>query len=268
MRLVRKSDVPVSSSAMKPQPNASVADALVQAASELRRTVDRMKFGLPVTHVYDPLAYAWRVHETYLRRCGAARKRVVFLGMNPGPFGMAQTGVPFGEVGAVRDWLRLEAPVGKPRVEHPKRPVTGFACHRSEVSGRRLWGLFAGRFGRAEKYFADHFVVNYCPLAFFDGAGRNLTPDKLRGAATTALFDACDEHLRRVVAALEPEWLLGIGDFAEKRARLVFANSALKLGRILHPSPASPAANRDWAGKATAQLELLGVWRAPAQGRR
>ena len=36
-------------------------------------------------------------------------KRVVFLGMNPGPFGMAQVGVPFGEVAAVRDWLRIDA---------------------------------------------------------------------------------------------------------------------------------------------------------------
>jgi single-strand selective monofunctional uracil DNA glycosylase len=239
----------------------STADALIAAARRLSAAVARLKFAPPVTHVYDPLSYAWPVHAAYLRRYGAGRKRVVFLGMNPGPFGMVQTGVPFGEVAAVRDWLRLRAPVGQPRSVHPKRPVAGFACARSEVSGCRLWGLFAERFGAAEKFFADHFVVNYCPLAFFDHAGRNLTPDKLRATETTALFAACDRQLRAVVAALRPEWLIGIGDFAAKRAAFLFAGTDLKLSRILHPSPASPAANRDWAGAATRQLQALGVWK-------
>jgi single-strand selective monofunctional uracil DNA glycosylase len=185
---------------------------------------------------------------------------VVFLGMNPGPFGMAQTGVPFGEIGIVRDWMKIEMPVGRPAREHPKRPVEGFACRRSEVSGRRLWGLFVERFGGAEAFFADHFVVNYCPLAFFDRAGRNLTPDKLPASQAAALFAACDRHVCRAMNVLEPEWLIGVGDFAEKRARQVFSDTSLKIGRILHPSPASPAANKDWAGKAIGQLKALGAW--------
>ena len=111
---------------------------MIRAARELGATVDRLRFTSPATHVYNPLNYAWRAHEVYLRKYGAGRKSVLFLGMNPGPFGMVQCGVPFGEVNAVRDWMRIEAPVGKPRREHPKRPVEGFACARSEVSGRRL----------------------------------------------------------------------------------------------------------------------------------
>jgi single-strand selective monofunctional uracil DNA glycosylase len=233
---------------------------LINAAQQLGRAVDKLKFKSAVTHVYNPLDYAWRAHETYLHRFGNSRKRVVFLGMNPGPFGMVQTGVPFGEINAVRDWMRIEALIGKPRREHRERPVAGFACRRSEVSGRRLWGLFAERFGRAEKFFADHFVANYCPLVFFDGAGRNVTPDKLPAAQATPLFAACDRHLRFVVDVLRPEWLIGIGDFAEKRARQVFVHGALNIGRILHPSPASPAANKDWAGTATTQLKSIGVW--------
>ncbi len=180
--------------------------------------------------------------------------------MNPGPFGMAQTGVPFGEVAAVRDWLKIECPVGKPEREHPRRLVTGFACARSEVSGRRLWGLFAERFRTPERFFAGHIVMNYCPLAFLESGGRNHTPDKLPASEKAALFAACDRHLRAVVAALQPEWLIGVGDFATKRAEEVFQSSPLKLGRILHPSPASPAANRDWKGLATRQLETMGVW--------
>jgi single-strand selective monofunctional uracil DNA glycosylase len=236
------------------------SEALIVAARRLRADADRLRFRPPVTHVYNPLAYAWAPHTAYLRKYGATSKRIVFLGMNPGPFGMVQTGVPFGEVAAVRDWLQIECPVGKPEREYPRRPVTGFACPRSEVSGQRLWGLFAQRFRTPEQFFAEHIVMNYCPLAFLENGGRNRTPDKLPAMEKAPLFAACDRHLRAIVVALQPEWLIGIGDFAAKRAEQVFGNSPLKLGRILHPSPASPAANRDWYSLATRQLRALGVW--------
>ena len=238
---------------------------LVAAARKLRENVDQLTFAPPVTHVYNPLRYAWRAHELYLRRYGNSPKRVLFLGMNPGPFGMAQTGVPFGQVAAVRDWLRIETPIDRPPREHPKRPVTGFDCQRSEVSGERLWGLFANRFGTAEKFFEDHFVANYCPLAFLEESARNRTPDKLPPREREALFAACDAHLRAIIRILKPEWLIGIGDFAAKRAGEVVgadpAAAGLGLGRILHPSPACPASNNDWTGAATAQLRQLGVWK-------
>jgi single-strand selective monofunctional uracil DNA glycosylase len=240
--------------------NAAIAQRLIEAARQLSKAVARLDFAPPVAHVYNPLAYAWRAHATYLHRFGAGYKRVVFLGMNPGPFGMLQTGVPFGEVRAVRDWLGIQAPIDRPSHTHPKRPVDGFACTRSEVSGRRLWGLFAQRFGRAEDFFAEHFVANYCPLAFFDADGRNLTPDKLLAAQGAPLHTACDRHLLRLIEILQPEWLIGIGDFAEKRARAVWSGQEPRIGKILHPSPASPAANRDWSGQAVAALECLGVW--------
>lgn len=235
---------------------------LIAAANELSTHVDRLKFKPPVAHVYNPLDYARAAHEEYLRRFGHSRKRIVFLGMNPGPFGMAQVGVPFGEVAAVRDWMGINVPVGKPQREHPKRPVLGFDCPRSEVSGRRLWGLFAERFGAAEKFFAEHFAVNYCPLAFLSETGSNLTPDKLPAAEQARLFAACDAHLRRVLEILEPEWLIGVGGFARERGEELCAELHLKLGQILHPSPASPAANRGWAEAATKQLVALGIWKS------
>lgn len=210
--------------------------------------------------VYNPLDYAGSAHEIYLRKFGNARKRVVFLGMNPGPFGMAQTGIPFGEVTAVRDWLGVCTPIGKPSREHPKRPVSGFACERSEVSGARLWGLFASRFGASGHFFADHFVANYCPLAFLSATGSNITPDKFPARTAAKLFAACDRHLQQVVDTLEPEWVIGVGQFARDRAESALSNVRVTIGQILHPSPASPAANRDWAGQATRQLETLGVW--------
>jgi single-strand selective monofunctional uracil DNA glycosylase len=238
---------------------------LIGAARRLRDAVDELTFAAPVTHVYNPLRYAWRAHEMYLRRFGDAPKRVLFLGMNPGPFGMAQTGVPFGQVAAVRDWLGIETKIDRPPNEHPKRPIAGFDCHRSEVSGERLWGLFAKRFGTPEKFFGDHLVVNYCPLAFLEESGRNRTPDKLPPREREALFARCDEHLREIVRVLKSDWLIGVGDFAMKRAAAVLTQESppvrLGLGQILHPSPACPASNKDWAGTVTTQLRNLGVWR-------
>ena len=234
---------------------------LIAAAQELSAHVGRLRFAMPITHIYNPLEYAWAAHEQYLRQFGGGPKRVLFLGMNPGPFGMTQTGVPFGEVAAVRDWLKISAAVGRPASEHPKRPVTGFDCTRSEVSGRRLWGLFAERFGAPEKFFAQHFVTNYCPLVFCEASGRNFTPDKLPAAEQARLFAACDEHLLRVVEILEPEWLIGVGGFALARGEVVAEQVTVKLGKILHPSPASPAANRGWPQAVTKQLVELGIWR-------
>ena len=238
----------------------SISQLLITAAADLREAVDRLTFGPPVTHVYNPLRYAWSAHEMYLRRFAAGRRRVLFLGMNPGPFGMAQTGVPFGEIAAVRDWMGINTPVNRPANEHPARRVEGFACPRSEVSGRRLWGFFAKRFSDAPDFFRDHLVVNYCPLAFMEESGSNRTPDKLPAHELEPLYAACDTHLRRVVAALEPEWFVGVGAFAEQRFRKLFADDGLKIGTILHPSPASPAANRGWEPVVERQLRELGIW--------
>lgn len=238
------------------------ATALITAARNLREALRPLRFAPPVEYVYQPLDYAWAPHVKYLERFGAGRKKVVFVGMNPGPFGMTQTGVPFGEIAAVRDWMGINEPVGRPEREHPKRPVVGFDCKQSEVSGRRLWGHFASRFGSADAFFRDHFVANYCPLVFTEASGRNFTPDKLPAAEATPLNQACDEHLAAVITALQPEWAIGVGAFAEACVNRVkeATGGRFNTGRVLHPSPASPAANRDWAGAATKQLVKLGVW--------
>jgi len=243
-------------------PESKTSRELIAAARDLAARVDRLKFQPPVAYTYNPLNYAWAAHELYLRKFGAGKKRVVFMGMNPGPFGMAQTGIPFGEIAAVRDWMKISARIENPDDEHPKRPVLGFDCPRSEVSGRRLWGLFAERFGAPENFFAEHFVANFCPLAFCEQSGGNRTPDKLPPMERDPLLEICNAHLRRVLEILEPEWLIGIGDFAAKRAQAVCEKMErpVRIGQILHPSPASPAANRGWSQKATEQLIQLGVW--------
>jgi len=224
----------------------------------MARRVERLRFAPPVACVYNPLVYARAPHELYLERWGSAPKRVLLVGMNPGPFGMMQTGVPFGEVASVRDWLGIEAPVGRPDREHPKRPVEGFACTRSEVSGARLWGWARERFGTPERFFASFLVWNWCPLGFLSASGRNLSPDKLPAAELRALGAVCDRALAEAAEALSPRHLVGIGAFAEAALRRACANCA-PISRILHPSPASPAANRGWAAQAEAQLRAAGI---------
>jgi len=232
---------------------------LIEAARQLCLRVESLRFGPTVAYVYNPLEYARRPYERYLELYGAGPKRAVFVGMNPGPFGMAQTGVPFGEIAAVRDFLGVSASVDKPPKEHPKRPVEGFLCPRSEVSGRRLWGAVRAFFGTPERFFAEYFVANYCPLVFIEESGRNRTPDKLPVREKASLFAACDEHLRRTVEVLHPAWVIGIGGFAEARAREALRGMSVRIGRVLHPSPASPAANRGWSAQARVALVELGL---------
>ena len=225
----------------------------------LATDLDKLNFGPPVATTYNVLRHAWRGHLAYLEKYGAAPKRILFLGMNPGPWGMVQTGVPFGEVDAVRDWMKIETVIDKPANQHPKRPIQGFACERSEVSGRRLWGFLAQKFRSPEIFFADHFVVNYCPLAFMEESGRNLTPDKLPIAEAKPLQDACDQYLRGITQVLRPEWIIGVGVYGEKRAKMALG-AKYRYGRILHPSPANPSANAGWADKVSMQMKEMGAW--------
>jgi single-strand selective monofunctional uracil DNA glycosylase len=218
-----------------------------------------LRFAPPVTHVYNPLEYARKPYQDYLKRYGDRPKEVVLVGMNPGPWGMAQTGIPFGEVKIVRDWLGIEAPVGKPPAIHPKRPVQGFACPRSEVSGKRLWGWAKEKFKTPDRFFARFFLANYCPLVFYEESGRNRTPDSLRAAEKKPLLSACDLALRRTVEWLKPRYVVGIGGFAEGRAREALSGLHVTVGRISHPSPANPRANRGWAPLVTKELASMGI---------
>lgn len=232
---------------------------LQEVAQALSDETSVLAFAEPVALVYNPLSYAWGAHAAYLERYGQGQRSVLLLGMNPGPFGMAQTGVPFGDVDMVRDWLGIQTLVGVPPSEHPKRPILGFDCPRREVSGQRLWGWARSRFGTPERFFAQFFVANYCPLVFMTGTGRNLTPDALPAVERAPLFAACDRALRATVDLLKPDYLVGIGRFAEERALAALGGDCLRIGRILHPSPASPAANRDWVGQAEQGLQKLGI---------
>jgi len=245
------------------------ANKVLKATATLRDQVDEMSFAEPVAYVYNPLNYAWEMHAKYVRKWGATPRRVLLLGMNPGPWGMAQTGVPFGEIAMVKDFMGLKGKVGRPDPEHPKRPVLGMESTRSEVSGRRGWGFFDEQLGGAEGFFREHFAVNYCPLVFMEDSARNRTPDKLPPEERKPLFEACDERLIALVDIYQPERVVGVGGFARKKLDSLFGPKVksprgkhlpANIGTVLHPSPASPAANRGWAEAAEKQLFEQGIW--------
>lgn len=238
------------------------SDDLIRAGRELADELRPLRFSHPVSHTYLTVDYAREGYESYLRKFGDSKKKVLMLGMNPGPYGMAQSGVPFGEISMVRDWMGLKPKIGRPENEHPKRKIVGMDCPKSEVSGRRLWGLFSAKFPQAELFFKDFLVINFCPLIWMKDTGANLTPDKIKASEMVAVDAACHRHLRRLVGILEPDCLIGVGAYAEKRMLAVKEELEVdaKVGKILHPSPASPAANRGWAEAADKQLRELGVW--------
>jgi single-strand selective monofunctional uracil DNA glycosylase len=235
-----------------------LVEDFLKVAARLRDDCEALAPEPPVAYVYDPLVYAWGPYEQYLRRYARPRPEAVFFGMNPGPFGMLQTGVPFGDVGMVRDWLGIQGEVTAPARMHPKRPVEGFAIRRGEVSGRRVWGWAKTRFGTPAAFFRRFFVINYCPLGFFDANGANLTPDKFRGDYKSKLYAICDRALGETLDLLQPKLVMGIGRFAEQRAAAV-AGERFRIASVTHPSPANPRAHAGWDKLVEAALAEQGV---------
>ena len=234
-------------------------DFLESIVADMVNALRPLRFRPPITHVYNPLEYARESLRQYEEKFATTPKDVVLLGMNPGPWGMAQTGIPFGEITAVRDWMQINAPVGIPDEMHPKRPVMGFSCTKSEVSGRRLWGWAQKTFQTPTRFFKRFFVANYCPLLFIEESGRNRTPDQIRVAERKPLQEICDHALRRTIEYFRPRYVVGVGKFAEKRARIAIDNPKIKIGVITHPSPANPQANRGWESLMVKQLAALGI---------
>lgn len=231
------------------------SDPVIHIAQELSQTLNKLHFVTP-SHVYNPLTYAWSGHRAYLQRYAGAKGRVLLVGMNPGPWGMAQTGVPFGTVTAVRDWFHIDTQLQPPLPpQHEKYPIMGMDCHREEGSGGRVWGWAQDIYGSPEGFFEHFFIWNYCPLLFI-GDNRNLIPEKLKADERKPLHAACNQALQEVVAYLQPQAVVGIGRYAQKRLQEVIGEQQT-VHYLLHPSPANPRANKHWPEIAR---ETLGPW--------
>ncbi|OAD60409.1 Single-strand selective monofunctional uracil DNA glycosylase, partial [Eufriesea mexicana] len=238
-----------------------ISEQLLSLERNLAIELGKITFHLPVEYIYSPLEYAFNIHTMYVQKYCNTAKKILFLGMNPGPWGMSQTGVPFGEISMVRDWLKICGPVGKPSKEQPNRKVTGFQCTRSEISGKRLWGLFKELCGSPENFFRHAYIHNYCPIALMNKKGCNITPAEIKAGSTVQiLHSACDKALANTIRILQAKVVIGIGGYAEKRAQTVVQSSKLpvKVLCLPHPSPRA-VNNKNWSEKATKKLSEFGL---------
>ncbi|KYN12635.1 PREDICTED: single-strand selective monofunctional uracil DNA glycosylase [Trachymyrmex cornetzi] len=235
-----------------------ISDRLLSIEQELCTKLKDIIFPSLIQYIYNPLEYASETHAMYVHKYCTGIKKILFVGMNPGPWGMSQTGVPFGEINMVRDWLKISGPIGKPSKEHPDRKVIGFQCTRSEVSGLRLWGLFQELCGNPENFFRYAYMHNYCPLAFMDGKARNITPAEIKGDGQKILHEACDKSLTDIIQLLKVEIVIGIGNYAEKRAQIAVQTGGLpvKVMVLRHPSPRA-LGNQNWKETAKQRLNEL-----------
>jgi single-strand selective monofunctional uracil DNA glycosylase len=215
-------------------------------------------------YVYHPLIYAWDFHRKYLERYVKEDTKALFLGMNPGPFGMAQTGIPFGEVDVVEEYLHIDEQLHNLPITHPKRPIDGLNCARSEVSGRRLWALIKERYPLAHMFPPYLAIMNYCPVVFVDKGptGKNIIPEKIEKEVRMALENVCDSYLDDIISIILPHSVIGIGQYAKKKLEQSISRleKDIYVTSILHPSPANPKANRGWAVEVEKVLIEENIW--------
>ena len=218
----------------------TLSDQVISIYAKLSEEMDLLIPDIPVL-AYNVLSYAGCNHEEYLRIAVRGEGRVVMLGMNPGPYGMTQTGVPFGAVSFVRSYLGITGDVGKPVNESSLCPVRGMAVSRDEASGRAVWTM-ASRYGSRDEFFSKCVVLNYCPLVFFDGRGRNLTPDKLPRGIRERIEARCSQALADIFDTLRPSSVIALGRYAEAKARM----TGISVHYFPHPSPLNPSSGRFW----------------------
>lgn len=221
--------------------------SVLKITTRLRDRASKICFEHKVGWYYNPLDYAWPVHRAYKESLCNPSGRALLVGMNPGPWGMGQTGVPFGDPQIVGDWMGLgkDFVIKKPASERDSRPVNGFDSERREGSGQRLYGFLKECFGNLKNFFEANFVISYCPLLMFTPEAKNLTPPNLLKKEKKKIYSICDPYLKDMINIYSPEVLVGIGKFATERLREVSPSDGDDIFRIPHPSPANPEATRN-----------------------
>lgn len=210
----------------------------------------------PASYAANPTVYAYENYAQAMARLADGPRGVLLVGMNPGPHGMAQTGVPFGDVVNARailgrqsqgsGWSGCRLALGDKVLLDAK----GLDYHRGEVSGDRLWSALQQICGSLESAYQQVCVINYCPLLFLDNGGLNVTPDDFPKSDRVRLpkfTAACDEHLRRVVKALTPKIVIAVGGYSDKRCRVALGHT-VPIVKITHPSPRTAATAGAWIG--------------------
>jgi len=193
--------------------------------------------------VINPLEYLWLQYGYYTSCYHNQYPRAMIIGMNPGPKGMSQTGIPFGSPNIIPSILpnkslfnEIRDNEGSP-VSSPHRRITGPSNTTVEVSGNRLWSALIKRYGDFKSITSEIFVDNICPLLFLCGknGSKNLTPDKLTPSpAKIILIRLCTERLQKIYQCLgEPSNIVALGRWSHKFLEKMFPK--VRVTYILHP---------------------------------
>jgi single-strand selective monofunctional uracil DNA glycosylase len=215
----------------------------------LSHNCEKINFSGQGLVVYNPLNYAKLATAQYLDTYGQGRKEVLFLSLNPGPFGMAQTGIPFGDVYWVTKYLKIHNTIEQPKdAVHPKRPILGFDCTRKDVSADRFWKLISSFYPNATTFFQKNFLWTFAPLYFCDKSGKNITPDKINLVSRKELEQICLEALKNIILSLQVNNVISIGAYVYKNVLKLDAEvlNKIEVENIPHPSPLNPANNKGW----------------------
>lgn len=70
-----------------------VSEEFLNLADELNLSLEQFEIPKKVEAVYNPTIYARQTFEMYVKKYCNSPKPIIYFGMNPGPFGMSQTGV-------------------------------------------------------------------------------------------------------------------------------------------------------------------------------
>jgi Uracil DNA glycosylase superfamily. len=204
-------------------------------------------------------SYAIDPFLEYLEKAERGSVRTLYLGMNPGPYGMYRTGIPFCDFVTKREFLKITASVDETFIDVDAVRGEKPDEKRREVSGMRLWGLFESVYHSPERFFSSSLVLSYSPLIFFRSEGRraNIALSDVKSLDRKRIEKVSDEFLKRYIKELKCDTLVGIGDYAHRA--LVRCSDGERLLKIAHPSPANPAANGDWAGRTYCYLKSEGV---------
>lgn len=225
----------------------------------------------PIAGVLNSHQYAFCPFGEYCNMFAPAGQQplALFVGMNPGPYGTAQNGIPFGCSSFVNNWMGItQGTAGSAAVKGTELKegidghgfeycpaVLGLRCKKEEVSGKRLWGwaqsVVGG--GKAEAFFRHAFVYTYCPLAFFAG-GANVPLADLPVAERRTIEEHCDQALLALVLEMKPVYVIGVGNYAYSKAEKAVTKAAVESCsphsmvalKVAHPSPASPGAAAFW----------------------
>lgn len=235
--------------------------------TKIKKTIEKANSELHLLYkdipyfIYNPLEYCLDPFIQYLEK-GGEKRDIVFLGMNPGPFGMMQNGIPFGASNFVNNYLNIEKDFDKQKIEkeHPKYKIIGKNIERQEISGTKLWGLIQSFYPDSNTFLENQIVLNYLQLAILDKEkGKNITPDKLNKDVRTKIENICDNQLREILDILESKVLIGVGKYSYDSLLRVKKNE--KVIKINHPSPLNARYFKTWTEDTKKLLIDENIWK-------